>query len=484
MIARTKGLALASLAAALCVAASISPAFADSQLPASDTVQDLRALLERQAQMLSAQQRELDDLRARLSAVELTSNTPRPPATLATDAQQAPAAEKPVAASSTATAVTGVGTRIDWKNGVPNFSADDGSFSFRPRGRIQTDMSSTRGATNSSQDITATEFRRMRLGFQGTIGSATSYIMESDFADNKVQVTAAYLAQKFRRWDTDIQMALGYMRMERGMDGASNDLYTPFLERSSIYEGLMNTSGSLAMGLQGSVTGSNWRINANLVGDGLSDGERNDNVAMVFRGHWNPIKRDGVITHLGASGYTESVSGQRDLSLSLRLAGHPNDQVLVRSGTVAGVSRSQNFNVEVGQIYHSAWIMAEHGWRDLHGVQGDVTHRATAVSAGWMFNGADVPYASREGQWSAMNVRNPVTSGGKGEFGVAARWDKLDYGDNPLGGVSNTTTFGVNWYMTRQLTAMLNLIHWNVRNGEGAPKESGDTLAARLQFYF
>lgn len=476
--------ALAGLTVALC--AAIMPASAQAAQaarPHADDAQDLRALVAGQAALLSAQQRELDELRARLAAVEAAAAPPRAAQTAALAPAAAEAGKGSAAPPANAPGAL-VGTRVDWKTGVPNFSADDGSFSFRPRGRIQTEISSTRGASNDASNVTATEFRRMRLGFQGTVGRSTSYVMEGDFADNKVQVTAAYLAQKYARWDTDIQLALGYMRMERGMDGASNDLYTPFMERSAIYEGLMNTAGSLAMGLQGSITGSNWRINANLVGDGLSDGEQNDNVALVLRGHWNPLKRDGVITHVGASGYTESVSGTRDLALSMRLAGHANDQVLVRSGITPGVSRSQNVNLELGQIYHSAWIMGEHGWRDLHGSQGDVTHRATSVGAGWMFNGADVPYAPREGQWSAMNVRNPVGSGGRGEFGVAARWDKLDYGDSPLGGVSNTTTLGVNWYMTRQLTAMLNLIHWNLHDGGGLPKESGDTLAARLQFYF
>jgi phosphate-selective porin OprO and OprP len=61
---------------------------------------------------------------------------------------------------------------------------------FKVRGRIHTDANFVNQDTaiTDERDVDATRIRRARLGVQGTVFNDIDYLLEVDFADNRVSL--------------------------------------------------------------------------------------------------------------------------------------------------------------------------------------------------------------------------------------------------------------------------------------------------------
>ena len=105
---------------------------------------------------------------------------------------------KAQAASAQTTADSAKGSDLDlkvnWK-GAPEFSSGDGKFTFKVRGRLETDYNHVDQdtAVTSFPDVSATELRRARLGVEGMMFYDWKYVLEVDFANDLVVMKDAYL---------------------------------------------------------------------------------------------------------------------------------------------------------------------------------------------------------------------------------------------------------------------------------------------------
>src|SRR6185312_6790553 len=96
---------------------------------------------------------------------------------------------KTQAASAQTTADSAKGSDLDlkvkWK-GAPQLSSADGKFSFKVRGRLETDYNHVNQDKDvtSFPDVSATELRRARLGIEGVAFFDWKYILEVDFAND------------------------------------------------------------------------------------------------------------------------------------------------------------------------------------------------------------------------------------------------------------------------------------------------------------
>ena len=92
---------------------------------------------------------------------------------------------KAQAASAQTTADSAKGSDLDlkvkWK-GAPQLSSADGKFSFKVRGRLETDYNHVNQDTpiTSFPDVSATELRRARLGIEGVVFFDWKYVLEVD----------------------------------------------------------------------------------------------------------------------------------------------------------------------------------------------------------------------------------------------------------------------------------------------------------------
>ncbi|CAN7456244.1 porin [Phenylobacterium sp. LjRoot164] len=439
--------------------------FSPLQALAAEDEAGLRDLVARQAG-------EIEDLKARLAALE----------TAVGRAAAAPAA-KPVAAQAPPTTAA---TVINWGRTVPELINPERQLSFRPKGRMLADASTTWGSEHPARNISGTELRALRLGFEGGLGPSLAYAFEVDFADNNASVKGAYLAWR-DRWDgTDIEVSLGNRLSERSIEGSSSSEATPFMERNAVASAITPLKGFYGLGVLGKAYGPSWHLAAQVAGDDVSGGEARDTLTYMLRGHWNPVRSAGAAIHLGGWGFYEAYpAGMASLSRSSLWGGHFNDNVQVPLGAIGGPDRGYGYGLELGGVRGPLWSFLEAGRRTIDAAGGRVEIDAWALSAGWILTGEGAPYSPRGGTFVRIAPNAPLSKGGLGSLELTARYQGLD-NRAPLGGEGREATLGATWRLEDWMRVMLNLSLWEVRHPSGpyGGPDDGATLASRLQLSF
>lgn len=421
------------------------------------------------------------------AAAEPVSPAP-PPTTIAAAPPVATQAPALTAASASPAARADIGLEVDWSGGAPEFSGD--GFRFKPRGRILADLSTTTDSDFDARNLTATGARAIRLGFEGGVGNNLFYQVEADFSESVVGVTSAYVGWRDRLFGRPVEISLGQRLSERGIEGSTGSDATPFLERNVIGTALVPQKGFFGLGVIGKVYGDNWHLTAQIAGDDLDDDAASrDTLTFMQRGHWNPVKTDTTILHLGAWGFQEQFPANAPIiSRNTAIGGRFNDMLRLSSGPLGAPDKGSGYGLELGGVWRSVWAFAEGGFRTLDYRDGVASTRfdALSLSAGWFVTGDKPGYSSRIGAWSQPKVIRSVFDGGSGAVELLTRWESLDYSDAPFGGEGQATTLGANWYLNDFTRLMLNAIFWDIDNASGAyvGQDEGITITARAQVSF
>lgn len=454
----------------------------------------------RLSRLVEAQQAQIERLQTRLDMVERsqpateptssTSLTIRPPAPLG---QPQPSISHPPSLDARMAQIEAAQSRtvhVDWSKGTPEFSSADGGLTFRPRGRMQIDLGATRGSAADARNITATQARSLRLGFEGSIGKHLSYVLEGDFADNVVAIKSAYLAWTTGLLGQQAEFALGNRLNDRGLDGSSGTISVPFLERNVVAQAIIPARGFFGVGAAARVYGDGWHVGLQVSGDDITNpGTASDSMTVAARAHWNPVKTKDWLLHVGAWGFREQLAS--DLTRPTRaiaIGGFFNDNLRVMPGSLSDPKSGYGYGFELGAFHRSLWAYGEFGARQIDTRSGLSTRQqAWALASGWFLTGESPPYLARGGVWSRPKVRHAFIDGGPGAIELAARYEELDYSDNPTAGRGTAMTLGVNWYLNNFVRLQLNGIDWTTHNptvAGDAPKDHGQTIVVRGQIAF
>lgn len=454
----------------------------------------------RLTKLIEAQQAQIERLQARLDAMEgartgiasTRSAAPtmiQPPAPLG---QPQPSISHPPSLDARIARIEAAQRQeghIDWSKGTPEFSSEDGNLTFRPRGRMQIDLGSTTGSSSDARNITATQARSLRLGFEGSVGKHLSYVLEGDFADNVVAIKSAYVAWTTGLLGQQAEFALGNRLNDRGLDGSSGTISVPFLERNVVAQAIIPARGFFGLGAAARVYGDRWHVGLQVTGDDVANpGTASDTLTVAGRAHWNPVKSKEWLLHIGAWGFYENMA--TDVTRPTRaiaIGGFFNDNLRVAPGTLADPEKGYGYGFELGAFHRSIWAYGEYGTRAIDTRDGQRTDQdAWAVAGGWFLTGESPPYQSRGGVWSRPKVRHPFIDGGTGAIELAARYESLDYSDNPTAGSGTALTLGTNWYLNNFVRLQLNLIDWTTDNPStaGRVEDHGQTLVGRAQIAF
>lgn len=463
---------LRPLMGGVCLAALATSAFAQTA-PASSTQAEEIALLRQQVAALSS----------RLEQLEAQSRDAAPAVVQATSAASTPTpaiqtlSSAPVAPTST----------LDWSSGLPEWRSPDGGYSFRPRLRVQSDLSATTGSRFANRDLTGTELRSLRLGFQGKLAGGWAYWMEGDLSDNSISVNNAFLSYSRKIGRRDLEVSFGQRLNDRGVEGATPEDQTPFLERSFTTATLGPERGAFGMGVMAKLVGSAWHASVSVTGDDVSNGTGDDSVSIMLRTHWSPLKTDRGMLHLGGWGFIEDISSYTpSITRNELVASRFNDNLRLSTGLYNGARSTTGFGLEAGAIQGPAWLMVEGGRRTVDATAGTFDQDVANVSLGVFLTGEVPPLSSRTGTWARPKVLRPVGSGGYGALELVARYDAADFSDNPTGGEGDVWAAGVNWYPSINTRVSVHLSHWSITNRTGAflGEDSGDTITARVQAAF
>jgi len=479
---------LASLRSAAAIAAVTRDAILLCALfvflwPTSARAEDpdaLRKLVASQAAVIEALQQRVSALEAHEQGEERAA--PSQPTATPPPSHPAPSSEVAVTGHAAAPIT------IDWSEGSPNFELANGS-SFHVRGRLYLDASTTSGSRFSSRDISGTELSSARLGVDGRYGEHWNYKVELEFADGGTTLKENYVGYAGKLGSNDLKIYAGNKTGDRSIDGASYDDYVPFFQRSMLATSVGPEKGIFGVGVLAQLIGRDWHVGLDLVGDDANGnvGTADDTLTYVGRATWTPGLDRLTRVHIGGWGYYEDISkGNSTIARSIYPGEHFDDDLRITMVPVANARSTTGEGGEVGVMRGSFWTFGEYGRRSISALSGDRTWTSKVAEAGFFLTGEKPNFSSRTGVWTQVAPRRSFFDGGPGAIEIAARYETADLGRSELAGSGSDMTFAVDWFLTRNVRAIADLVHWKVTNpiAPYVGRDTGNTINLRLDTSF
>ncbi|MBS0267128.1 MAG: hypothetical protein JSS02_34700 [Planctomycetes bacterium] len=395
-----------------------------------------------------------------------------------------------------------VSMKANWKNGV-EIETTNKDFRMKVRGRTQFDMASFDVPANVATDPSlvnpirnGVDFRRLRIGVEGTIYEQIDYVMEYDFINSALAVPSAVkpvttiavpaptdLYWTFMKLPAVGNIRIGNQKEPIGMEHNTSSRYLPFMERSynqdAFYGGFNN----------GFVPGINffdtafdermtWAIGAfkptfNVFAFDLSDGN------YSFTGRltglpWYVDEGNGLL-HLGVSarqaGMDNGIWRYRTRA-SERAGLSQNWPLIADTDNITGVNQ-QWYNAEASMQLGSLMMVAEYLVDFVHDAArgnkptvGTIMYQGGYVEVLYFLTGEKRDYNKKMGVWDrvipaenafCLSDENKNWLFGRGAWQIASRFNYLDLNDKGIdGGRLKDVTLGLNWFLNPHMK-----VQWN-----------------------
>lgn len=431
--------------------------------------------------------------------------------------QSAPAtAPAPAPAPTPASATDPI--RVTLANGRPTIQTSDNDFKFALRSLIQMDAAAYDQDEGASVDLSSgTNFRRARLGAEGTVFGDWNYEVMFEFGGSGAEDPGKLLAGwvEYAGWDF-ARIRAGAFAPSVGLDDATSSSDLIFLERGGAAEmarGIAAGDGRVGFGLIRSE--DHWFASASITGAVAgATASYDEQQAFVGRFAALAISNDNMQLHLGAN-YTnvyhlaDSTAGAG--VTSVRLQERPELRVdgtrLVDTGVLTADSLSVS-GVEAGLQAGRLLVTGEAIWFDVDraGALPEASFGGWHAQAVWSLTGEPRRWSRNTGAFSSArpaHVFDPA-SGHWGAWEVAARYSVLDLNDNEnavgltstlgaptdiiRGGEQEITTLGLNWRPNSVVRLMLDYQAMEIDRLDAAGTtdigQSIDAVSLRTQFGF
>jgi phosphate-selective porin OprO and OprP len=438
----------------------------------------------------------LEDLSARVEAMDDDAPQAAAPA--------APAETNPV--------------RVTLSNGRPTIQTADNSSKLSFRSLVQFDAAAYDQEEGASVDLSSgTNFRRARLGVEGTAFEDWNYELTFEFGGSGQEDAGKVLAAWVEYGGLDFaRVRIGAMAPSAGLDDATSSGDLIFLERAAASEmarGIAAGDGRSAIALIGG--DERWFGSVALTGGvAAAAAGYDEQYAIVARAAGLPISNDSFAVHLGAN-YTnviqppDSTAGAGDASM--RLQERPELRVdgtrLVDTGALNADGMSIA-GLEAGVQSGRLLLTGEAIWFDIdrNAALPDAEFGGWHVQAVWSLTGEERAWSQKTGAFSSARVAHSFdpAAGHWGAWEVAGRYSMLDLNDNEgatglsstmvaptdivRGGEQEIATIGVNWRPNNMLRFMLDYqsIEIDRENAAGTADigQSIDAISLRTQFGF
>ena len=412
-------------------------------------------------------------------------------------------------------------------NGRPTVTTADGAFKFALRSVVQFDAASySESPRTAANDLgSGTNFRRARLGFDGTAFTDWNYALWAEFGGSGGE--AAVLNQayvEYAGWrpfglEEPIRLRVGAWATPSGLEDATSNTEELFLERPAVAELVRGfATGDGRTGVGATARGARWYVSGLFSGKVVgvpTTAEIDQQRGFAARVAFNPIHGPDYDLHIGAN--IQGILDPADTTAgpvstrAVRLQERPELRVSgVRLVDTAAINSDglTAYGLEAGASWKNIYGSGE--WYRI-----DVSRRATAPAvspfepsfSGWYLQGAWT-ITGEHHAWTNANggfvgVRPAkVFNAQRGTWGsweLAARYSELDLNDRsgaagaatPLGGIrggeQKITTFGLNWYPNSVVHLLLDYQWDRVSrlNAAGASiGEDVNVVSFRSQFAF
>ncbi len=391
------------------------------------------------------------------------------------------AAEKS-ATKAAAKPVPAVG-EVKWK-GAPEQSGPDG-FTFKPRGRIQLDAGSVNApnALVSTSLGTATEFRRIYLGAEGSIPGGFGYRVETDLANSNVDLTDVWLTYKTGK----ATITLGQQKAFWGLEEMTSDLFTSFQERAAFNSAF---GFERRVGLSVAYAGKDVLLQGGVFSDNAADlnSDSDNSYSLDGRVVFSPKLGSGQL-HLGGSAHFRNYNDLPNVArYRARPFVHTTDVRLVDTRNFSATGE-RSFGAEAAYISGRFHATAEgHMLTARRTGFADPTFFGGYGEIGYFLTGGDT-VGYKGGVYDRIKPSRPLNKGGLGAIQLSARYDFLDLSDAGIvGGTQSTYGLSLIWVPVDYVRFIANYGHLELRGAAvaaGTDRDYGaDAFGIRAQVDF
>jgi phosphate-selective porin OprO and OprP len=349
-------------------------------------------------------------------------------------------------------------TELAWVT-APRWRTADGTFSFKPRARIDLDAAQYDAADGALDHDNGVMFRRARLGAIGRAYGSIAYKIEGDFADGTGRLKDAYVAFDGPR----ASLQVGHFAAPFTI----GDSATSFMERSLPVEAFRT---GRKIGAAINTRGSTWTAAIGTFGDAASrTGVHEGGWSINARATFAPLVDEQRAVHLGAAAYYRKEDEDQ-----IRLRSHPevwvDSRTLVSTGDLP-LDHSQFLGVEAAGMLGSSVLIAE--WDHLTIARpslADLSFDGGSVSLSHRLTADRQQYRGDQGIFVNAEPSRHLGNGGCGAWEVAIRYSWLDLQDVDVrGGLQRDVTLAVNWYFLPGARLQLNTVLFDIRDSFADP---------------
>jgi phosphate-selective porin OprO/OprP len=412
-------------------------------------------------------------------------------------------------------------------NGRPTFTTADGQFKFAVRSVVQFDAASySESPRTAANDLgSGSDFRRARLGFDGTAFKDWNYALWGEFGGSGGE--AAILNQayvEYAGWkpfglEEPVRLRAGAWATPSGLEDATSNTEELFLERPAVAELVRGfATGDGRTGVGATARGAGWYASGLWSGKVVgvpTTPEIDQQSGYAFRLAFNPVHGADYDVHIGAN--IQGILDPADTTAgpvstrAVRLQERPELRVsgvrLVDTGAINSDGLTA-YGLEAGASWKNLYGSGE--WYRI-----DVSRNATAPAvspfdpsfSGWYLQGAWA-ITGEHHAWTNANggfvgirpakVFDP-RRGTWGAWELAARYSQLDLNDRdgvagaatPAGGIrggeQKISTLGLNWYPNNVVRFLLDYQWDRVKRLSAAGASIGEdvnVISFRSQFAF
>lgn len=376
--------------------------------------------------------------------------------------------------------------KVTLSNARPQIASADGQFKFALRSVIQWDAADydVKPLRPDNDLQTGTNFRRARLGFDGTAFKDWNFALWAEFGGTggeSAVLNQAYLEYAgFKPFgaETEFRIRGGAWATPAGLEDATSNTESLFLERAAAAElvrGLAGGDGRTGVGVFAS--GQRWYGSAVWTGKTVgvpTTAEFDQQSGYIVRAALNPLHSEKYDVHLG--GTITGILSAADLAAgavqnkTVRLRERPELRVdgtrLVDTGNINAKSLT-TYGVEAGASYGPFYAAGE--WFKIDVNRSNLGTAASPFDpsfTGWYVQGAYTltgehrSWAAANGGFRGIRPDKPfdIKKNAWGAWELGARYSVLDLNDDegvggraaPTGGIrggeQKITTVGLNWY--------------------------------------
>lgn len=382
---------------------------------------------------------------------------------------------------------------VTLNNARPVIATADGKNRFAVRGVFQFDAATfeqdspnpdnRRAGADATEgpnarDLNAgTNFRRARLGVEGTVAGDWNYALTAEYGGSGTE--SAQLQQawvEYAGWKpfglaNPLRIRAGAFTPPTGLEDATSSNDALFIERAApadLVRGIAGGDGRTGVGLF--ANGERWNAGAVFTGALIGNtGDFDEQFGFVGRVDGLVLRSADYGVHVGANINAVLEPGDRvagpGVGGGVRLRERPELRVdgtrLVDTGGL-NAEKVYAYGAELGAQYKALYIAGEYNTISVQrfGAASDLDFSGWYVQGSWILTGEQRKWAAATGGFGAVRPAKPfdLEAGTWGAWELAARYSTLDLNDNEgfvglatpangvRGGEQDITSLGLNWF--------------------------------------